>query len=228
MKIEKILGKLVKAENTLRETEEKHQKSETKLKSVEIRIMNYKKKIKSLREEISKNEEKITAMKELNRIIIEIFEKLNSKVEILIKKVRYLEKEINDEKLQNKALRKENENLKSKLDDKDSHIKLVTMQKEELQQQLSLALDKLKNRNQLTGETQVENNENQLIESLEKEKEKNKESEKNLQLATEEIRRLKHQMLTEQELKIDINDIPGCSTSIKTEFELKSNKNVGK
>ena len=61
-------------------------------------------------------------------------------------------------------------------------------------------------------------------------KEKNEESEKELQLATEEIRRLKHQNMllsTKQELKFDINNIPGCSTSIKTEFELENYENIG-
>ena len=52
-------------------------------------------------------------MKELNRVIIETFEKLNSDVEDYIKKVSDLEKEINDVKLQNNKLIKKVKGLEA-------------------------------------------------------------------------------------------------------------------
>merc|ERR1719376_760139 len=177
-------------------------------------------------------------MKQLNRVIIETFKKLNSDVEDYIKKVSDLEKEINDVKMQNKKLIKKVEALETMLDEKDHSIKTIFTQNqeterknEELQQQLDTVLDELKRKGLLTvltGESQVDNNES-LIKLITTQKQKTdselEELRNDLNLTKKELRRQKDQklsMLAKQEFKFDITDIPSTSTSIKTEIENKN------
>ena len=182
-------------------------------------------------------------MNELKRFVKETLEKLEAEIGDYSKKVSELQKELNNVKLQNEKLIKENNGLITMLDEKDHRINTLTTQNEntkrkneELQQQIDTVLDKLKRKGLLillTGESQVDNKES-LIKLITTQKEKtNSEIEdlqKELQITKEKFRRQQRQnlfTLTKQEYKFDINDIPSTSTSIKTEFKLENFRNQG-
>ena len=191
-------------------------------------------------------------MNELNRFVNETLEKLEVEIGDYSEKVSKLRKEIDDVKLQNNILRKENEkkskeNDELKLENKQLKDKLKQLEEErlqeetsrkneELQKNLDTILDELKRKGLLTvltRESQINNNES-LIKLIITQKEKTdtelEDLKKELQLTKKELRRQKDQnlsKLTKKEFKFDINDIPGYSTSIKTELEFKNNKSTG-